>query len=252
MSIIQINNNKVHMLEMNRGASQSIVMIHGMFTNLSVFYFNIAPELAKDYHIVMYDLRSHGMSERVDNGYSLDAMMEDLIALIDELGLEKVHLVGYSYGGLIALKTAMQYPDKIGKIAIIESPKPDQGEGPYMIQKYGNEFIDQYLNNYEATTNLTPSRRQIEKSKKLFKYLFNETTIKEDLELDNDLFRILAKNPVENDTLLLYGESSDCAEAGYFLEKHIPGAQLFIGNGDHNLPVQIPKWISDRLIEFIK
>jgi len=250
MSIIQINNKGIHVLEMNRGAEQTIVMIHGMFTNMSVFYFNIAPELAKHYHVVLYDLRSHGMSERVDNGYNLDVMAEDLVALVDTLSLSKVHLVGYSYGGLIALKTAMLHPERVDKLTIIESPKPDEGETPEILQKYGDEFIDQYLNNYKASTRLQPGKRQIEKNKQLYDYLFNHTSIKEDLDKDNDLFDELSGNSIHNQTLLLYGRDSDCSNAGDFLHRCMPNAKLLKGRGNHNIPVQNPQWISEKLINF--
>jgi pimeloyl-ACP methyl ester carboxylesterase len=50
----------------------------------------------------MYDLKSHGMSERFLDGYDLENMSSDLMGLIDHLQLEKVHLAGYSFGGLIA------------------------------------------------------------------------------------------------------------------------------------------------------
>ncbi|MFV0331174.1 MAG: alpha/beta fold hydrolase [Dysgonomonas sp.] len=252
MAIIQVNNKKIHVLEMNREASQTIVMIHGMFTNMSVFYFNIAPELAKYFHVVLYDLQSHGMSERIDNGYNLEAMSEDLVALLNELDLTKVHLVGYSYGGLIALKTAMLHPKRIEKLTVIESPKPDEGDAPEILQKYGNEFLDQYLNNYAESTSLQPSKRQIEKNKKLYEYLFNHTSIKEDFDMDNDLFDIMSNNPIKMPTLLLYGSESDCSFAGDFLKNIIPDSYLLKGQGDHNLPVQKPQWVSDKLLEFMR
>lgn len=252
MPVIRVNNKKVHVLEMNRGAAQTIVMIHGMFTNLSVFYFNIAPELAKYFHVVMYDLRSHGMSERCDNGYNLDIMADDLVALLDTSSLSRVHLAGYSYGGLIAMKTVMRYPDRIDKLVVIESPKPDEGDAPEILQKYGNEFIDQYLNNYEKSTHLQPGKRQIEKNKRLFEYLFNHTSIKEDFRKDDDFFDKISENPFLNQTLLLYGSGSDCVNAGDFLLKNLPNAKFMKGNGNHNLPVQEPKWLSDNIIEFIK
>lgn len=252
MPVIPINNKGLHVLEMNQEAAETVVMIHGMFTNMSVFYFNIAPELAKHYHVVLYDLKSHGMSERVDNGYNLDVMSEDLIGLMDALNLSKAHLVGYSYGGLIALKTAMLYPNRVNKLSIIESPKPDEGDTPDILQKYGDEFIDQYLNNYEKSTSLQPGKRQIEKNKKLYEFLFNETTIKEDLDVDNELFDILADNPVSHPTLLLYGTTSDCLSAGQHLNKILPGSLLYEGDGNHNLPVQAPQWISTNLIDFMK
>ena len=252
MAIIQLNNKKIHVLEMNREASQTIVMIHGMFTNMSIFYFHIAPELAKHFRVILYDLQSHGMSERIDNGYNLEAMSDDLIALLDNLNLKQVHLVGYSYGGLIALKTAMLHPSRIQKLTVIESPKPDEGDAPEILQKYGNEFIDQYLNNYTESTSLQPGKRQIEKNKKLYEYLFNHTSIKEDFNMDNDFFDIISNNPIEVPTLLLYGSDSDCLSAGDSLRKIIPGSCLLEGHGNHNLPVQEPQWISDKLIEFMR
>ena len=87
MPIIQINNRKTHILELNPEASETIVMVHGMFTNLSIFYFNIAPELAKKYHVVMYDLRSHGLSGKIDNGYDLETLSNDLMDLLRHLNL---------------------------------------------------------------------------------------------------------------------------------------------------------------------
>ncbi|MEN9919504.1 MAG: hypothetical protein RL662_1940 [Bacteroidota bacterium] len=252
MPIIQVNNVGVNVLEMNRGASQTIVMIHGMFTNMSVFYFNIAPELAKKYHVVLYDLRSHGMSELVDHGYDLKSMADELITLLDILDLSVVHLVGYSYGGLVALKAGMFYPERFDKIAIIESPRPDQGDAPEVLRKYGNEFIDQYLENYSETTNLRPGKRQIAKNKKLFEYLFNHTSIKEDFNLDNDLFACLAARPITKEMLLLYGASSDCVDAGNALNQIITSSVLHFGEGDHNLPVQKPEWVASKLTEFMK
>ena len=251
MSYLKINNIDIHVLEMNSEASETIILIHGMFTNMSVFYFNIAPRLAEHYHVVLYDLRSHGMSERVASGYDIDTMTQELIELIGTLGLAKVHIVGYSYGGLIALRAAMLYSERIGKLAIIEAPKPDDGDSLETLKEYGDQFFDQYIENYKATTNMQPGKRQIAKNKKLYEYLFEYSSIKEDINKDNDLFERIENNPFDNPTLLLYGSSSDCIEGGNYLKKIIPNVQLYIGDGNHNLPVQNSQWISDRLIEFI-
>src|ERR1044072_9968694 len=98
---------------MNAGAPETILMVHGMFTNLSIYYFNIAPILAQQFHVVLYDLKGHGMSGRSSHGYDLQTMSNELVELMDNLGLDTVHLAGYSYGGLIALKAAMCFPERI-------------------------------------------------------------------------------------------------------------------------------------------
>lgn len=124
MPIITVNNRKVHIQELNKGAEQTLVLIHGMFSNLSIYYFNIAPILAQHFHVVMYDLKSHGMSERVLEGYDLENMSSDLIALMDHLQLQKVHLLGYSFGGLIALKTALRVPQRVEKANCYRGSRP--------------------------------------------------------------------------------------------------------------------------------
>src|SRR5271167_3743618 len=112
MPIITVNNKKVHIQELNKDAEDTVVLIHGMFSNLSIYYFNIAPILAQHFHVFMYDLKSHGTSERVLKGYDLENMSSDLIAMMDYLKIKKAQLVGYSFGGLIALKTALIAPKR--------------------------------------------------------------------------------------------------------------------------------------------
>ncbi len=252
MSIIQINNRGIHVLEMNRGASETIVMIHGMFSNMSVFYFKIAPVLANHYHIVMYDLKSHGKSERSNEGYDLASMSEDLIAIMDHLELEKVHLVGYSYGGLIALYASMFYPERINKLVIIESPRPDEGDATELMQRYKKEYVDRYLHNYKESTSLLPGKRQLEKNKEFQEFLLYKTTIREDLDMDNNVLDNLTNHPVKSPLLLLYGSGSDCVSGGDYLSQIFQDSLLMKEEGDHNLPVQKPQWISDKIIDFLK
>lgn len=83
MPVITVNGKSVHIQELNKEAAETIVLVHGMFSNLSVYYFNIAPLLATKYHVVLYDLKSHGMSEKALEGYDLESMTNDLFALIE-------------------------------------------------------------------------------------------------------------------------------------------------------------------------
>jgi len=176
MPIITVNNRQVHIQELNKGAGQTVVLIHGMFSNLSIYYFNIAPVLAKHFHVVMYDLKSHGMSERFLDGYDLDNMSSDLIGLIDHLQLEKVHLVGYSFGGLIALKTALEYPDRINQLVLMEAPDPQDEKARNIIDEYSKEFLEHYVANFTDTTKVQMGKRQMEKNHRMYEFLFNQTT----------------------------------------------------------------------------
>lgn len=249
--MIRINNNNFNILELNEGATETVVMIHGIFTNLSVYYFAIAQELAKKYHVVLYDLKGHGLSETADSGYDLHSMSRDLLGILYELNLSKVHLIGYSYGGLIALHIALHHPKLIDKLVIIETPDLNDGQSRPLLEGYNKYYLDQYLKDLSASTSIVPSRRKIAKTHQQVEYLFEHTTLKEDLRKDLDLFSKIAKNPIKNETLLLYATQTDCENAARFLHQHIERTSLYFGEGNHSIPVQNPEWIVDKMIKFL-
>lgn len=250
MPILRINNLNINVVEMNTTASETIVMIHGMFTNMAVFYFKIAPKLAEKYRVVLYDMRGHGLSDIAPSGYDFRFMSEDLLELMKALGLSKAHLVGYSYGGLVALYTAMNYPERVGDIAIIESPNPNDDEPRKLLEKYSRESLEQYTRKLSESTHLNPSRRHMEKLHKIQQYLLDNTTIVNDITQNVIFFQNVASAHIPNKTLLLYANESECKDAGEFLHRHIKDSRLFFGEGDHNLPVQNPDWVAEKLYDF--
>lgn len=249
--MIRINNNNFNILELNEGATETVVMIHGIFTNLSVYYFAIAQELAKKYHVVLYDLKGHGLSETADSGYDLHSMSRDLLGILYELNLSKVHLTGYSYGGLIALHIALHHPKLIDKLVIIETPDLNDGQSRPLLEGYNKYYLDQYLKDLSASTSIVPSRRKIAKTHQQVEYLFEHTTLKEDLRKDLDLFSKIAENPIKNETLLLYATQTDCDNAARYLHQYIERSSLYFGEGNHSIPVQNPEWIVDKMIKFL-
>lgn len=252
MPVIKVNNRGVHIQELNRGAAETLLLIHGMFSNLSVYYFNIAPLLAKEFHVLMYDLKSHGMSEKAVKGYDLESMTDDLLALIDELGLDRVHLAGYSFGGLIALKMASRFPDRVKKLALIEAPAPNDDKTRDIIDDYSREFLEHYVENFTDTTKVKMGRRQMERNHRMYEYLFYETSIKSDMLLEREFFGSAEIDGIGKETLLLYGAGSNCLDAGRLLKQKIKGAQLLEVPGDHNIPIQEPVLIGNLLDNFFK
>ena len=136
MPVIEVNNRNVHIQQLNTEAAETVLLVHGMFSNLSVYYFHIAPILARHFHVVMYDLKSHGRSERIASGYDLNSMTDDLAGLLDHLGLSAVHLAGYSFGGLISLKMASRFPGLIKKLVLIDTPNPNDDKTRMMMDAY--------------------------------------------------------------------------------------------------------------------
>lgn len=252
MPIIKINNRNVHIQELNKGAAETVLLIHGMFSNLSVYYFNIAPILAENFHVVMYDLKSHGMSERTQNGYDLKSMTDDLCALMEALNLDKVYLAGYSFGGLIALKMASRFPEKINKLAVIEAPDPKDEKARGIIDDYSREFLEHYVENFTDTTKVKMGKRQMDRNHRMYEYLFYQTSIKADMIAEKDFLDDASISILDKPTLLLYGADSNCLETGQWLNQKIKQSELISVPGDHNIPIQEPITLGIMMDTFFK
>src|SRR5258706_8468964 len=86
-----------------RGEGPDVVLLHGVTSNLAVWYNGVLPVLSSEFRVTAYDLRGHGLSDLTPNGYSSRDMSEDLHGLLDALEIRDAILVGHSFGGAIAL-----------------------------------------------------------------------------------------------------------------------------------------------------
>lgn len=252
MPTILVKNRSIHYQEINRGGGPTILMIHGMLSNLSVYYFHIAPLLGRHFHVVVFDLKSHGFSDRALDGYDLDSMSGEVVELMEALSVRSAYLVGYSYGALISLKMASRFPDKVRKLAVIEGPDPSDGEPLAKMAAYSKEGLLHYITNYGDAAARRMGRRQVERHHRLYEFLFKETTMQEDMYREREFFYGEELSSIRQDTLLIYGKESECLAAGYRLDSLLPNSSLVMMRGDHNLPVQAPGDISRELMEFMR
>ena len=85
------------------GEGEALVFIHGLGSSSGDWQFQTAffPEYFKT---IVYDVRGHGQSEKAKGPYSVPLFAKDLAELLNELGIEKAHIVGLSMGGWIAFQ----------------------------------------------------------------------------------------------------------------------------------------------------
>ena len=103
------------------GAGRPIVLIHEMGGTMESWSL-VAQILAAKRRVIRYDTRGAGFSEKIRGPLTIDTMTDDLIALLDGLGItEKVALAGTAVGGAIALHTAVRHPERVAA-AIVSSP----------------------------------------------------------------------------------------------------------------------------------
>ena len=114
--------NGIQMHYQTRGAAgPHVVLIHGITSNLAMWYNGLLNGFVSEFRITAYDLRGHGLSDITPTGYTSADLAKDLGALLDALGLEKVLIVGHSFGGTVGLHFALENPDRVQGLVMMDS-----------------------------------------------------------------------------------------------------------------------------------
>ncbi|HEX6968296.1 MAG TPA: alpha/beta hydrolase [Micromonosporaceae bacterium] len=103
------------------GTGRPLILLHGGLGSGEMFG-PILPTLAERHRVVVPDLQGHGRTADIDRPLDPWSMADDIAALIDHLGLDKPDVVGYSVGGGVALRVAVRYPTKIGRVVAASAP----------------------------------------------------------------------------------------------------------------------------------
>ena len=102
------------------GRGVPVLLVSGLGGVASYWVPNI-PTFAQKFQVVVHDHRGTGQSTRSRIRYSVDQMTNDLVAVMDHMGIEKAHLVGHSTGGAIGQTMAIVHPDRLLSLVIYAS-----------------------------------------------------------------------------------------------------------------------------------
>lgn len=98
----------------------AIVFVNSLGTNVRMWEPQSA-RLCRRLRVVRYDQRGHGESEAPPGPYSMELLGQDLLALLDGLGLRRVHLCGLSLGGMVALWFAAHFPERVDRAVFADT-----------------------------------------------------------------------------------------------------------------------------------
>ena len=117
MPYLTINNVKTYYEDEGRG-EETLVFGHSMLFNLRMFDQQVE-FLSRDYRCIRYDFRGHGKTESPVDGYDLDTLAEDFAEFINELKCGPCHFVGFSMGGMVAMRSALKFSHLIKSLILI-------------------------------------------------------------------------------------------------------------------------------------
>ena len=114
--------NGISLEYLDRGEGEVILLLHGLGSTKADWDLQLEP-FSEEFRIIAPDLRGHGNSSKPENkdAYGIPECAEDMKLLLDELGISKCMLVGFSMGGAVAFEMAVRYESMISKMVIVNT-----------------------------------------------------------------------------------------------------------------------------------
>jgi pimeloyl-ACP methyl ester carboxylesterase len=116
MSFAEVNG--IKLCYESHGNGFPIILLHGFGSKKEIWKPQIK-DFSKKYRVIAFDRRGTGRSERPDNPYTMEDLLNDIYGLIDYLQIRSTHLIGRSFGGMVAQNFVLKFPDMIKKLVLI-------------------------------------------------------------------------------------------------------------------------------------
>jgi 3-oxoadipate enol-lactonase len=117
MGEAEVNGIKIHYREYGEG--EPLLLIMGLSANVDWWGDDFLAPLAERFHVVAYDNRGAGRSDKPEGPYPIPLMAVDAVGLMDHLGWESAHVMGASMGGMIAQELALEYPERVRRLVLL-------------------------------------------------------------------------------------------------------------------------------------
>ena len=130
----EINNGGVTISYSDDGVGRAVVLLHGHTLDRRIWLPVLPRLLDAGLRVIRPDLRGHGRSDRPNSGYHVSHHATDVTAVLDGADLERATVIGFSFGGGVALELAETRPDRVASLGLVATVMPDRPFEP--------EFMD--------------------------------------------------------------------------------------------------------------
>lgn len=140
---VSLSSGELAIQEWGDESKPTLICLHGWLDNGATFHC-LAPLLAQDYHLLVVDLPGHGLSQPLADGahYYIWQNIETLFELLAVKGLDKVHLLGHSMGGVVASLFAGTFADKVLSLILLDSLGPMTSGSQETPQQLAKAILD--------------------------------------------------------------------------------------------------------------
>jgi pimeloyl-ACP methyl ester carboxylesterase len=231
-----------------QGDGPPLVLIHG-FSGTGCAWNDWLPKLADRYRVVVPDLRAHGRSTGAPETIHHAQFAEDLVALLDHLGIDRAHFVGHSSGGMALLFVGTRFASRVRTLTLVSATLHfDQHARRRMVESCSDAAWDQTriaaVQQRHGETHGPDHWRVLRAAFLEFSRDANELPF-----LPDDL------RPITCPVLVLHGDRDEFfpIHIPVTLYQALPNAELCILPAtDHHPPVERPAWFNAITLDFLE
>lgn len=216
-----------------QGSGYPLILLHGNGEDSTRFRHQLE-YFSKEYRVIAIDTRGQGESPRGTAPFTFDQFAQDLLDFMNEHGIFRAHLLGFSDGGITALLFALEHPERVGKLILNGANLNVEG-------------VIQPVRERIATKAKEAEAQKDESGEAMTRY---------------ELLNLMATQPaidparlanLDIPTLVIVG-TSDMIEAEHtqLIYKSLPDAELVLVQGDHFIAYDNPTAFNEAVDTFLK
>ena len=243
------------------GQGKPIIIQHGLF-GAGDNWLTAARLLEENYRVILPDARNHGQSPH-DDAFNYEAMAEDLAELLDELGLDRALFVGHSMGGKAVMHLAVNYPNLVQKLVVVDiAPRYYPVHHQTILKAFSSIDLSKLKSRKDADDAMAVYIKDMSTRQFLLKNLtradsggfewkLNLPIIKEQIENVGD--PLPADTRYEGPTLFIGGSNSDYIkeEDHALIRQHFPEAKIeSIAGAGHWVHAEKPEEVVELMTDF--
>lgn len=246
------------------GSGEPLILICGLSADLQIWRFQV-PALSQHFRVICYDNRGAGRTSAPDAPYSIAGMAEDLAALMDHLGIDSTHLVGWSMGGLIAQALALAKPERVRRLVLMSTMAHTDGLERVALRNWinirlSNMPFEQYVRQISQGLFTAALYDDESRYETIVQRMANNPYAQTQRGFLRQAEALLAHQPgdaargIRTKTLILVGEH-DPRTPPYLskrLAKLIPDSTLRILRGAHSAMIEFPDEYNAAILTFLE
>lgn len=239
----------------------------------------MAPRLAERFRVVAIDQRGHGLTDKPVDAYSFDEVTSDVLFLLDNLGFDRPIVAGHSWGANVATQFAVDHPDRVRGVVMIDGGimdisermtweqaekqmRPPELDGtplpsfvkavrsfPDLATLWNDQLQEMFLSNFEIRNDRVYRRLPIDEHMKIVRAMYDQGTSSLLERVESPALVILAVRGPRNDLEKKWMEWRRTG-AKRAEEKLKHGRIIWMEDSIHDVPIQRPKEVAAAIIEF--